>query len=281
MAGLLLIGLIAAARLAAQTLEVHSEFLRVNPQGEILLTDSTPKPREILSPAIVRNGFASFQIVVRSPRPTSYFLLAGANPPNVLRTAIYKEKFVNRNGDWIPDSLELLRSPNFDAIPDTESGIPGQTACAYLLDVWVPPDAPADTVRIEVQLKIGNWIIYPMEVRVLPVRVPEIAAVAEALPEIELRSDEAVTAPLVAYMDRHDAAPPRPSSSAPPRTLREVIRRNAEQDMALARGLDSKMLIPKLKEMLASGSSGGEWYLRVRDLIHRLSVSGARPNLIP
>src|SRR5437667_9059574 len=69
---LVFIGLIAAARLAPQTVNVYSEFLRVNPRGEILAADATPKPREILSPAVVRNGFASFQIVVRSPRPTSY-----------------------------------------------------------------------------------------------------------------------------------------------------------------------------------------------------------------
>src|SRR5713101_3036412 len=127
MAGLLLLGLIIAARLASQTLEVHSEFLRVNPRGEILAVDATPKPREILSPAIVRNGFTSFHIVVRSPRPASYFLLAGSNPPDVFKTAIYKEEFVKRGDDWIPDALRLLRPPNFESIPDPAARIPGQT----------------------------------------------------------------------------------------------------------------------------------------------------------
>src|SRR5450432_508230 len=82
---LLLIAWIAAASLAAATLEIHSEFLRVDPQGEILTVDRTPNPREIISPAVVRNGFASFHIVALSPRPTSYFLLAGTNPPDVFR----------------------------------------------------------------------------------------------------------------------------------------------------------------------------------------------------
>src|SRR5947209_5087998 len=137
-----LLGLLAV-RLAAQTLEVHSEFLRVNPQGEILTVDATPKPREILSPGIVRNGFASFHVVVRSPRPTSYFLLVGTNPPNILRTTLYKEEFVKRGEDWIPDALEILRPPNFGVIPDA-AGIPDQMAAVYLLDVWVPPETPAD-----------------------------------------------------------------------------------------------------------------------------------------
>ena len=270
MAGLLLLGLMAAIRLASQTLEVHSEFLRVNPQGEILTVDATPKPREILSPAMARNAFASFHIVVRSPRPVSYFLLAGANPPGILRTAIYKEQFVKRGEDWIPDALQLLRLPNFEAIPDSGSRIPGQTACAYLLDVWVPPEAPAGRVRLEVQLKIGEWIIYPMEVRVLPARVPAHAGAASKLPEIEQRADEAAMAPLLEYMDGRGKQPRR-AAGAIPRTVREVVRRNAEQDMALARSLDSETLVPALKEKLAPAAMGGEWYLGVRDLIYRLA----------
>jgi len=265
-----LLGLLAAARLASQTVEVHSEFLRVNPWGEILTVDATPKPREILSPAIVRNGFASFHVVVRSPRPTSYFLLVGANPPDILRTTFYKEEFVKRGEDWIPDGLRLLRPPNFEAIPDSAAGIPGQTTSVYLLDVWVPPEAPAGTVRLEVQLKAGTWIIYPMEVRVLPARVPAIAGVAAALPEIELRADEAAMAPLLGYMDGHGEGSRRAAVTTP-RTVREVVRRNAEQDMALARGLDSKALLPALKERLAPAAMGGEWYLGIRYLIYRLS----------
>jgi hypothetical protein len=55
----------------------------VNPQEEILAIDATPKPRETLSPALVRNGFSSFHFVERSARPVNYFLMAGSNPPDV------------------------------------------------------------------------------------------------------------------------------------------------------------------------------------------------------
>src|SRR5438874_363972 len=61
------------------------------------------------------------------------------------------------------------------------------------------------------------------------------------------------------------------SSGAKTGTLREVIRRNAEQDMALARRLDSGTLLPALKERLKPAAMGGEWYLGVRDLIYRLA----------
>jgi hypothetical protein len=69
-------------------------------------------------------------------------------------------------------------------------------------------------------------------------------------------------------MEHHGA---HRSKSVVPQTVREVIRRNAEQDMALASLLDSKTLIPSLKEKLAAGSGGGEWYLAIRDMIYRLS----------
>jgi hypothetical protein len=44
-----------------------------------------------------------------------------------------------------------------------------------LLDVWVPGDAePGRRVRIELQLKIGAWEIYPMELRVQRASIPDI-----------------------------------------------------------------------------------------------------------
>jgi hypothetical protein len=261
--------LIAAARLSPATLEVHSEFLRVNPQGEILPIDATPHPREIISPAVVRNGFASFHVVVRSPRATSYFLFAAANPANVVRATLYKEEFVKRGEDWIPDALKPLRSPNFGAIPDGEASIPGQTACVYLLDVWVPPEAPPGTMRLEVQLKVGVWMIYPMEIRILPVVVPQTKTAApRPLPAVEERADEPVEVPLLRFMEHHEA---HRSRYPVPQTVREVIRRNAEQDMALASLLDAKTLIPSLKEKLAASGGGGEWYLTIRDTIYRHS----------
>src|SRR5262249_23850974 len=141
--------------------------------------------------------------------------------------------------------------------------------CAYLLDIWAPPDTPAGTARVEVQMKVGTWTIYPMEVRILPARVPAIVAAADALPPIEQWSGEAVMAPLLGFLGKKGGAPAR--ATAAPRTLREAIRRNAEQDMALARRLDASALAPALNEKMETRSNGGEWYLGIRDLIYRLS----------
>ena len=86
-----------------------------------------------------------------------------------------------------------------------------------------------------------------------------------------------MTAPLVGYINGTAVAQSKRVDPWTPRTLREVIRRNAEQDMALARTLDAKTLIPALKQKLASGASAGEWYLGVRDLIYRLSSKARLP----
>jgi hypothetical protein len=126
-------------------------------------------------------------------------------------------------------------------------------------------------MRLEVQLKVGVWIIYPMEIRILPAVVPQISSSApRPLPAVEERADQSVEAPLLRFMEHHSAEAHRPKSALP-QTLREVIRRNSEQDMALAQALDSKTLIPAMKEKLAASSGGGEWYLTIRDLIYRRS----------
>ena len=57
-------------------LEIYSEFQRVDPFGRIISNDRAQRPREILSPAIPRNGFASFHIVVTAPPVRAIFFLS-------------------------------------------------------------------------------------------------------------------------------------------------------------------------------------------------------------
>jgi hypothetical protein len=144
--------LLLTSLLAAQSLQVYSEFQR-DP-------DALPPPREIISPAVARNAFATFRIVVALPANTTYFLFVGVNPPGIVQTRLYKE-----NAAY----LEEVRPPGFGVIPAAQS------TREYLLDVWVPPDAePGRRVRIEVQLKTGPWQVYPMELRVQHATMPAI-----------------------------------------------------------------------------------------------------------
>src|SRR5437763_9664299 len=93
----------AASLLPAQSLEVYSEFQRVDPFGSIVAADRAETPREILSPAVARNGFVSFHVVVSGPAQTNYFLYVVTNPVSACRVALYKENFVKTRDGWVPD----------------------------------------------------------------------------------------------------------------------------------------------------------------------------------
>src|SRR5438093_1305183 len=135
--------------LPAQSLEIYSEFQRVDPFGRIVAADRAETPREILSPAVARNGFASFHVAVSVPPPANYFLYVVTNPVSACRIALYKEHFVKIKGGWVPDALtEVRRLPDFGAVPDPDEQIPGQNTRVYLLDVWIPPDAGAGRFRL-------------------------------------------------------------------------------------------------------------------------------------
>ena len=265
--GIVLIGALAAAALRGQSLEIYSEFQRVDPFGSIVAADRAEHPREILSPAVARNGYATFHVVVSVPPKTNYLLYVVTNPLDACRVALYKEHFVKAGSGWIPDTLEEVhRLPDFGAMPDPDEEIPGQNTRVYLLDVWIPPDASPGRFRLEAQLKVGYWIVRPMEVRVIPALVPARSGGKEpgraaTLPRVEEGADAAATAVLNDYIS--GAFNPTP---AEPLTVREIIRRNAMQDMALA---GSPEALEKLRKGLPNRKAlGAEWYLRIRDLVY-------------
>ena len=260
---LLLASLAGTALLRGQSLAVYSEFQRVDPFGQIVAVDRAAQPREILSPAAPRNGFVSFHIAVTAPSNSNYFLYIITTPLNACRVALYKEHFTKTGTGWIPDTLEeVTRLPHFGAMPDPAADIPGQTTRVYLLDVWLPPDARPPGFRLEVQLKTGDWIVWPMEVRVLPVSVPAASgSVTRPLPAIAESADTAAHAPLEDYF-----AGVAESREIDADTVRAVIRRNAIQDVTLARPLDREAL---QKLWQATHPPGAEWYLRIRDWIYK------------
>ena len=275
--------ILVATALRAQSLEIYSEFQRVDPFGSIVAIDRAEHPREILSPAVPRNGYASFHVVVSVPPKTNYLLYVVTNPLDACHVALYKEHFVKTGGGWIPDTLaEVNRLPDFGVMPDPDEDIPGQNTRVYLLDVWIPPDANPGRFRLEAQLKVGTWIVRPMEVRVIPARVPDRSAGRDpnrvaALSRIEEGADAAATAVLNAYIS--EAFNP---TLVQPLTVREIIRRNAMQDMGLAGPPEA---LEKLRKSLPSRKTlGAEWYLRIRDLVyaeaqitHAVGGAGGRP----
>ncbi len=258
----------------AQTLDIFSEFHRLDPFGNVVRADRGAVTREILSPGVARNGYASFHIAVSVPPKESYFLYVATNPLTACRVDLYREHFVQTPSGWIPDKLvPLERLPDFGVMPDPDDGIEGQTTRLYLLDLWIPPNADVDRFRLEVQLKVADWTIRPMEVRVLPARFPDIQPAPEGpfppLPPLDAGADSAA---LSAYADYLAGVPPR--SYGQPKTLVELIRRNAIQDMALGRTLQPWGAGPEGPARTAPALwtfpriLGAEWYLRIRDWLY-------------
>jgi hypothetical protein len=244
--GALAIGIIwAAAGLHAQSVRVYSEFRRIGPDGQVVAADRAGTPREIISPAVARGGVASYRIVVSAPPGEPYTLHLGFNPDNVIGAALYREIYERVGDAWIPEKLERVEAPLSSFLPEPLTGPPGQTAASYWVDLIVPAQAPVQRVRFEVQLNIDNrWIIYPLEVRVLPAVARGSAEVPVPLAPLEANS-------AATYMNMLDTLlcgkafekGGSPAESA----ARSFTLRNALQDLALARSIEQRDGWEKLK----------------------------------
>ncbi len=259
--------LLLAAPGFGQRIDVYSEFRRLNAKGAMLDADQGGKPREILSPALIRNGWHSYHVVVTVQTGRDYAVHVVQNPER-LRMRLFRE---------LPDSsgaLEYLEPAKL-----SEQGKAARTPDVYLLEVFVPAAAPAGRVRIEIQVHDGyTWATYPMEARVFAGIVPAHQATGGRLAAVREPSSETARLAFREYACG-EAAPSAPV----PRGIREAIRRNALQDAALARMLESKAggreaLLAKLAERAGSplcgaarppADLGPEWYLRIRDYLFR------------
>jgi len=202
----------------SQSLRVYSEFAQIDAAGRVT---APAEPREILSPAIARNAFSSFQVVVDVPPGTPFQLYVAQNPENAVEVTLYRE-----NGD----KLERVEQP-----------VSGNSTQVFWMDLWTSRDAPVQRIKVEPQLHVNNdWVIYPMEARVMSATVPP---------------DAGAPAPLCS---------PRAGISS---DLVKLRNRNAQQDAALA-ATAPKDALQKLNG--ACRETNPESYLRIRDYLLRL-----------
>ena len=209
-----------------------------------------------------------------------------SNPLTACRIALYKEHYAKTGHGWIPDRLvEVSRLPDFGVMPDPDDGIEGQTTRSYLLDLWLPPNADLARFRVEVQLrKVAEWIVRPIEVRVLPARIPNLPA-ADVVKLVDLPSvDAGADFPALQVVREYVAHTPL-RSGPQPLTVRGIIRRNAIQDMALATSIDASVSrsgsdrAGGVLDLLANNVGfvphvfGSEWYLRLRDYLYNQASS--------
>lgn len=252
---------------AGQTLQLLSEFRRVDAKGNIVAADAGGRPREILSPGLVRNGYHTIRIVIRPPQGKPYTLDMAQNPENSAQMHLYRE-----NGDV----LTPVKAP--------VTGY-GNGAETFWLDLFVPPEALVRRVRIEVQLHDGDtWHVAPMEARVLAAILPTIKVTGAVLPPVSAPSDAVARQTWCEWLcqDKRKAAPWNR------RSVRGLQRRNALQDVALARLLELRWRRGLLRQELAAylGTAdvetwctappgerphGPEWALRLRDYLNRES----------
>ena len=201
----------------SQPLRVYSEFAKIDSTGNVT---APAEPREILSPAIVRNGYSSFQVVVDVPEGTTFQLYVAQNPEHAVDVTLYREK---------GQLLEPVDQPAGGSGPQV-----------FWMDLWTARDAPVARIKVEPQLHVNNdWVIYPMEARVVSATIPP------------------------------DAGTPDPVCGAPAGISSDLVKfriRNAQQDAALA-ATTPKDGLQKLTA--ACGEENPEAYLRIRDYLLR------------
>lgn len=228
-------GVLLAGLACGQEIRLYSEFQRIDPFGEVIAADRIEKPREILSPAVLRNGFNSFHVVVSVAAGVPYALHVAQNPDNVVQPSLYREKHKRVGDGWVPDELTPVDLPITSTIA---ADVPGRKVDVFWLDLHVKARTPVERIRVELQLNVNDrWIIYPMEVRVTHPVVPanlvsRFHASADALPADSASSDAPANLALREYLC---GQPPKLSRPTPTLTIFKQILRNAVQDMALVR----------------------------------------------
>jgi len=261
---------LCAGIVPAQRIWLASEFQRVTPNGTFLDLDRVERPREIISPAVARNSHASFRVVVEMPPGRPYTLFCAQNPDHTVTYRMYQENYTRAGDSWIADELQLLDMPHSAKLS------PEQKVQTYLLDLWVPADAPVERLRFEVQMDDGErWVVYPMEVRITAPVAKEPMGFPTRLPAAAERADQSAAAAARVLLCGQRSTPPPANIT----NLRQLMARNALRDLTLIETKDrtSEILTQALGyENLDSfcratlpPPRGAEAWLRLRDHLYQ------------
>ncbi|MEO8026814.1 MAG: hypothetical protein ABI823_10080 [Bryobacteraceae bacterium] len=259
------IWLFLAVAAQAAEIRVFSDLTRVGPNGMVLEIDRgrATKPREILSPAAVRNGFTSFHVFIDAAPTEPWTLYVGQNPDKSASVDLYRVEFEGST------PVRFIHS---------EQPIEGTGPAVVWLDLFLAKDAPVDRIKIEPQLQTAgrsDWIVYPMEVRVVDARVPG----AKRTPmDSGAGPNAAADSGAIRILARQLCAGQQPEAQ---RSLRDplnpqgFLHRNFLQDLSLMRFPDDAdwlWLMTKApdrkawcKNPVRPPDASAEWYLRIRD----------------
>jgi hypothetical protein len=217
----------------SQPVFVYSDLARIDKSGTVTAPET---PREILSPMVVRNGFTSFQVVVQAPSGKHWQLHVGQNPENAVSITMYHES---------GDALERVDLP-----------IDSDGAQVFWMDVWTGKTAAVERIKIEPELKIDDdWVIYPMEGRVVDAVVQSEKPLEPMLPAWDsLRASVCYSGRLLQLVSSRSD------------TLPAMRSRNGQQDAILAK---SYMVSDYLRKQfgVCDGAPAEDlnWYQQTRD----------------
>ena len=180
----LLLMVISGQGLLAADLEALPEFLRSDPFGAIVAPDRSgadlasnlygTQQRVMLTGC--RGGYVSFHLVVKLPSP-SYYTLDVAIPDrrNKVQIDLFREWFHFTDSDrhYYPDALIPVHATYSSRLPEPDNKIPQQTAQAFWVDVYIPPDTRPGILSGKAQLKAGAKItILPIQLTILASIIP-------------------------------------------------------------------------------------------------------------
>ena len=227
-----------------QPLRVYSEFAKIDRNGDVL---GPAQPREILSPALARNAFTTFQIAVRVQGKQRYFLYVHQNPEEVLGITVYREE---------DGRLNPILLPYY-----------GAGSQSFWMDIWTDRRVQVRRPVVEAQLRLDqaedNWYVYPMEMRLMDLSVPD-------------GPWPAGSAAPIAAMKNFVCNNRLPSPSATPPSVAALHFRNAQQDLALATHASKDDLRKLVGCDDDAYPTDPEAYLHIRDYLLRQSVEEVR-----
>lgn len=123
-----------------------------------------------------RGGYVSFHLVVQSRRIQEYSLDFGFLRQDCgLQADVFREwfHFLESSKSYYPDALIPVKLPYRSRVPEPDNRVPGQTAQAFWVDLWVPLSARPGVYRAEAVLKVGGKrVVLPIELKVLSGVVP-------------------------------------------------------------------------------------------------------------
>lgn len=111
--------------------------------------------REVLSPALPRQAWAVFHLIVSGPPGRPFQVHIGQNPEEFAKAELW------RDNEQLPLPFDSIIAPT------------GEDA-VFRFRLWIDRDADVRRVKIEPQIHMdpAGWIIYPMEIRVVEATVP-------------------------------------------------------------------------------------------------------------